>query len=137
MLEWLVFILSKGLKIDVIYCEEVLRMITSSQSLPVFLECLLVSSFTIGVILLFKKILKKHLTAQTHYNLWFLLLLALPLPLIPLQFMSFTDSLSFWNSNSSLHSQAAPSAEIPLRKSNWMEDITVSVERYDLTLLNI
>ncbi|WP_394582168.1 BlaR1 family beta-lactam sensor/signal transducer [Cytobacillus firmus] len=111
-------------------------MITSSQSLPVFLECLLVSSFTIGVILLFKKIFKKHLTAQTHYNLWFLLLLALPLPLIPLQFMSFTDSLSFWNSNSSLHSQAAPSAEIPLRKSNWMEDITVSVERYDLTFLN-
>lgn len=132
----MVFILSKGLKIDVIYCEEGLRMITSSQSLPVFLECLLVSSFTIGVILLFKKIFKKHLTAQTHYNLWFLLLLALPLPLIPLQFMSFTDSLSFWNSNSSLHSQAAPSAEIPLRKSNWMEDITVSVERYDLTFLN-
>jgi bla regulator protein blaR1 len=132
----LVFILSKGLKIDVIYCEEGLRMITSLQSLPVFLECLLVSSFTIGVILLFKKIFKNHLTAQTHYNLWFLLLLALPLPLIPLQFMSFTDSLSFWNSNSSLHSQAVPSAEIPLRKSNWMEDITVSVERYDLTFLN-
>ena len=132
----MVFILSKGLKIDVIYCEEGLRMITSSQSLPVLLECLLVSSFTIGVILLFKKIFKKHLTAQTHYNLWFLLLLALPLPLIPLQFMSFTDSLSFWNSNSSLHSQAAPSAEILLRKSNWMEDITVSVERYDLTFLN-
>ncbi|MBG9449209.1 beta-lactamase [Cytobacillus firmus] len=111
-------------------------MITSSQSLPVFLECLLVSSFTIGVILLLKKFFKKHLTAQTQYNLWFLLLLALPLPLIPLQFMPFADSLPFWNSNSSLHSQSAPSAEIPLRQKNWMEDITVSVARYDLTFLN-
>lgn len=111
-------------------------MITSSQFLSVFLECLLVSSFTIGVILLLKGLLKKHLTAQAHYNLWFLVLLALPLPLIPLQFMPFADSLSFWNSNSSLHSQTAPSAEVPLRQNNWMEDITVSVERYDLTLLN-
>ncbi|WP_264740531.1 BlaR1 family beta-lactam sensor/signal transducer [Cytobacillus firmus] len=110
-------------------------MITGSQFLSVFLECLLVSSFTIGVILLLKKLLKKHLTAQAQYNLWFLLLLALPLPLIPLQFMPFADSLSFWNSNSSLQSQTAPSAEIPLRQNNWMEDITVSVERYDLTLL--
>lgn len=111
-------------------------MITSSQSLPVFLECLLVSSLTIGVILLFKGFFKKHLTAQTHYNLWLLLLLALPLPLIPLQFMPFADSLSFWNSNSGLQSPSAPSAEIPLRQNNWMEDITVSVERYDLTFLN-
>ena len=111
-------------------------MITSSQFLSVFLECLLVSSFTIGVILLLKRLLKKHLTAQAHYNLWFLVMLALPLPLIPLQFMPFADSLSFWNSNSSLQSQTAPSAEVPLRQNNWMEDITVSVERYDLTLLN-
>ncbi|MEK3856273.1 BlaR1 family beta-lactam sensor/signal transducer [Cytobacillus sp. FSL H8-0458] len=111
-------------------------MITSSQFLSVFLECLLVSSFTIGGILLLKKLFKKHLTAQAHYNLWFLLLLALPLPLIPLQFMPFADSLSFWNSKSSLQSQTAPSPEIPLRQNNWMEDITVSVERYDLTLLN-
>lgn len=111
-------------------------MITSSQFLSIFFECLLVSSFTIGVILLLKRLLKKHLTAQAHYNLWFLVLLALPLPLIPLQFMPFADSLSFWNSNSSLQSQTAPSAEVPLRQNNWMEDITVSVERYDLTLLN-
>ncbi|MDA6082965.1 hypothetical protein OSJ97_25850, partial [Escherichia coli] len=60
-------------------------MITSSQFLSIFFECLLVSSFTIGVILLLKRLLKKHLTAQAHYNLWFLVLLALPLPLIPLQ----------------------------------------------------
>ncbi|MCS0670235.1 BlaR1 family beta-lactam sensor/signal transducer [Cytobacillus firmus] len=111
-------------------------MITSSQFLSVFLECLLVSSFTIGVILLLKRLLKKHLTAQAHYNLWFLLLLALLVPLIPIQFMPFADSLSFLNSKSSLQSQTAPSAEIPLRQNNWMEDITVSVERYDLTLLN-
>ncbi len=111
-------------------------MITSSQFLSIFLECLLVSSFTIGVILLLKRLLKKHLTAQAHYNLWFLVLLALPLPLIPLQLMPFADSLSFWNSNSTFQSQTAPSAEVPLRQNNWMEDITVSVERYDLTLLN-
>ncbi|WP_436374696.1 BlaR1 family beta-lactam sensor/signal transducer [Cytobacillus sp. BC1816] len=111
-------------------------MITSSQSLPVFLECLLVSSFTIGVILLLKNILKKHLTAQAHYNLWFLLLLALPLPLIPIQLMTFSDSFSFWNIKSSVQPQTAPAAESPLRQNNWMEDIAVSVERYDLTLLN-
>ncbi|USK50485.1 BlaR1 family beta-lactam sensor/signal transducer [Bacillus sp. CMF12] len=111
-------------------------MITSSQFLSVFLECLLVSSFTIGVILLLKNIFKKHLTAQAHYNLWFLLLLALPLPLIPIQLMPFSDSFSFWNSKSSVQSQTAPSAESPLRQNNWMEDIAVSVERYDLTLIN-
>jgi bla regulator protein blaR1 len=132
----LVFILSMELKLDIKKWEEGLRMITSSQSLAVFWECLLVSSFTIGVILLFKKFFKKHLTAQTHYNLWFLLLLALPLPFIPLQFMSFADSLSFWNNNSSVHSQTAPAADTSLRQNNWMEDLTVSVERYDLAFLS-
>lgn len=86
MLEWLGFILSMELKLDVKNCEEGMRMITSSQSLAVFLECLLVSSFTIGVVFLFKNIFRKHLTAQTHYNLWFLLLLALPSAFYPITF---------------------------------------------------
>ncbi|KON85441.1 beta-lactamase [Sporosarcina globispora] len=111
-------------------------MMTSTMFFSGFVVCLLVSSFTIGVIILVKKIFNLHLTAKGHYNLWFLLLLSLTFPFIPIQLLPVTDLMSFWDSRSPLESQTVPSAEHSLVQTNWIQDITVSVDRYDLALLN-
>lgn len=48
-----------------------------------FLLCNLVVSILLGIILLFKRISRKHITAGSQYHIWYIFVLALILPFIP------------------------------------------------------
>ncbi|GED69847.1 BlaR1 family beta-lactam sensor/signal transducer [Brevibacillus reuszeri] len=89
----------------------------------------IVSSFTIAVILLMKKLFRKHLSAKWHYNLWYLLFIALLIPFIPARFFMFDDLFSFLPFRSSQASGVfAPQAENPSRGNvDWISDFSVSV----------
>lgn len=50
-----------------------------------FLLCNLVIIILLGLILLVKKILKKHLTISSQYHLWYIFVCAAIIPFIPLK----------------------------------------------------
>lgn len=50
-----------------------------------FLICNVFISLLLGVILLCKKMLKKHITLETHYHLWYIFVFSLFLPFMPYQ----------------------------------------------------
>ncbi len=102
-----------------------------------FVVSLIVSSFTVSVILLIRKVLKKQLSAQWQYNLWFLLLIALTLPFIPNEWFELGNSFTFEINQGNEKSYADTSSGDPAsERGNWMKDFTVSVNRFDLTFLN-
>lgn len=101
---------------------------------------LLVSSITVVVLMLIKKLLSKHISAKWQYNLWFLLLITLTLPFIPKQLIDFETLFISFDSNQS-NRMSDPSINITrgsgLSDANWMQDFTVSVNRLNLDFLNI
>ncbi|SFB08160.1 bla regulator protein blaR1 [Lentibacillus halodurans] len=102
-----------------------------------FVVSFTVSSFTVGMIMLFRKLFKKQLSAKWQYNLWFLWLMALTLPLIPNHLFDFGHHFS-WDRhqhNASGHS-IAPEGNQTLNDTNWMQDFAISVNRFDMTFLN-
>lgn len=96
----------------------------------------------VSVILLVKKLCKKHLSLRIQYNLWFLLLIILALPFIPLNsdgvngiwqwLLQFGTSKSS-GGNSAINTGAAAAASTA---TNWMQDFTVSVKHETPALLN-
>lgn len=102
-----------------------------------FIICLIVSSLTITGILLVRSIFKKQLSAKGQYTIWFLLLIALILPFIPVQLLPFEISnitLEIEQGDGTL-----PSFKIKeeVQNSNWKQDYSVSVNRANLEYLNI
>ncbi|MEK3889405.1 BlaR1 family beta-lactam sensor/signal transducer [Bacillus sp. FSL K6-3431] len=102
--------------------------------------CFMVSSITIVIIMLIKKLFSRHISEKWQYNLWFLLLAALTLPFIPKQlfhfenlFLSFDINQNNGIINSSIHNVESSR----LSNGNWMQDFTVSVNRLNLDFLNI
>ncbi|MEK4031334.1 BlaR1 family beta-lactam sensor/signal transducer [Pseudobacillus sp. FSL P4-0506] len=99
----------------------------------------IVSSMTIVVILLIRKLFSDQLSAKWQYNLWFLLLIALTLPFIPKQWIHFENHFNLFNIN---HGNRVGNASIhategsALSNTNWIEDFTVSVNHLNLTFLN-
>lgn len=96
-----------------------------------FLTCLIVSSFSIAVILLTKKIFQRNLSARWHYNIWYLLFVALLIPFIPKPLLSFgsafpLDALHSGNWLGGLEAIAESPAQ---EKANWLNDFAVSVDR--------
>ncbi|UOR10249.1 BlaR1 family beta-lactam sensor/signal transducer [Halobacillus amylolyticus] len=100
----------------------------------------IVSSITIVMIMLMKKLCSKHLSAKWQYNLWFLLLIALTLPFLPKQWIRFENFYISFDGNHS-NSTSNPSVNTGegsgLSSENWMQDFTVSVNRLNLDFLNI
>ncbi len=97
----------------------------------------MVSSLTITGIMLGRRIFQKQLSAKGQYHLWFLLLIALILPFIPVQLLPFEYSYIALDVNQS--NGISPSFMITeeVQNSNWMQDYSISVNRSNLEYLNI
>lgn len=101
------------------------------MSFTQFITCLIVSTFSVTVILLTKKIFQRNLSVRWHYNIWYLLFVALLIPFIPKQLLSFGNAfpLSTFHSDSWL-SPLEAIAESPAQgDANWLNDFAVSVDR--------
>lgn len=102
-----------------------------------FIICLIVSSLTITGILLVRSIFKKQLSSKGQYYLWFLLLIALILPFIPVQLLpiEFPNIVLEVDQGDG----TIPSFKITeeVQNSNWKQDYSVSVNRANLEYLNI
>jgi bla regulator protein BlaR1 len=96
-----------------------------------FVTSFIVSIVSAAGIMLIKAIFRKQLTAQWHYNIWFLLLVALTIPLIPSHF--FHLGTFFTGFDGSLHNEIGVSATGPGNQepgnANWLQDFTISVNR--------
>ncbi|MCT1902366.1 BlaR1 family beta-lactam sensor/signal transducer [Oceanobacillus sojae] len=100
----------------------------------------IISSITIGLIFLIKKLFPKQLSAKWQYNLWYLLLFALIIPFIPGRFIpagnlfhTFTGSSSADGNSAAINSAASGSGGT---NSNWMQDFSVTVTQTNTELLN-
>lgn len=84
-----------------------------------------------------RRIFQKQLSAKGQYHLWFLLLIALILPFIPVQLLPFEYSYIALDVNQS--NGISPSFMITeeVQNSNWMQDYSISVNRSNLEYLNI
>jgi bla regulator protein BlaR1 len=100
----------------------------------------IVSSITIVVILLIRRLFSEQLSAKWQYNLWFLLLIALMLPFIPKQLIHFDNHFHFFTINQSnrVSNSSINTTEVSrLDNTNWMQDFTVSVHHFNLDFLNV
>ncbi len=103
-----------------------------------FVISFILSTFTIAVIMLIKKIFQKQLSAKWHYNLWFLLLFALAIPFLPQNLITFDShfiSLDSIQGNATNHGTDLGEAEA--ESGNWMNDFSVSVNRSSPDFLNV
>ncbi len=103
-----------------------------------FITSFIVSSISIGGILLIRKLCANQLSAKWQYNLWFLLFIALTLPLIPQQLIPFEKYAHFFNVNPIDKADNAASnfmEESELSGTNWMEDFTISVNHLKVDFL--
>jgi bla regulator protein BlaR1 len=104
-----------------------------------FIIGLLVSSFSVAVILLIRKWFGRQLTAKWYYHLWMFLFMALALPFIPTDLYNFSTLFS----GGDTYQTNAPSSNMNITGTDMMQglhliqDFSVSVNRPDLSLLNI
>ncbi|MGG0670816.1 BlaR1 family beta-lactam sensor/signal transducer [Lederbergia citrisecunda] len=101
---------------------------------------IIVSTITIAVILLIRRLFSKQLSAKWQYNLWFLLLIALTLPFIPKQWIHFKNPfLIFYinQSNKGGDSSIGTTEGFKLSNVNWMQDFTMPVNHLNLKFLNV
>jgi bla regulator protein BlaR1 len=104
-----------------------------------FIIGLLVSSFSVTVILLIRKWFGRQLTANWYYHLWMFLFMALALPFIPTDLYNFSSLFS----SGDTYQTNAPSSNMEITGTDMMQglhliqDFSVSVNRADLSLLNM
>ncbi|MGR6341633.1 BlaR1 family beta-lactam sensor/signal transducer [Priestia megaterium] len=103
-----------------------------------FLISFIVSSFTVIVIMLIKKMFKKQLSAKWQYNLWFLLLIALTLPFMPNGIFNFGNMFNLLGPNTSSRTGSFNNHvdNANIQNENWMRDFTISVNNTDFKFLN-
>jgi bla regulator protein BlaR1 len=106
--------------------------------LTLFVISFIVSSFTIAVIIMIKKVFQRQLSAKWHYYLWFLLLIALTLPFISGYLFNFVKYFHLMDVNQSnrISTSTIANGNQRFENNNWMQDFTVSVNRPSLDFLN-
>src|SRR5699024_10797040 len=97
---------------------------------------LLLSSFTVVIIMLIRKIFSNQLSPKWKYNLWFLLLFALLLPFLPIQLLSFWGTFTWNESQNHIQPSSSTTKNAGSKNSSWIHDFSVSVDRIDWTLWN-
>ncbi|WP_309119716.1 BlaR1 family beta-lactam sensor/signal transducer [Paenibacillus sp.] len=97
-----------------------------------------VSSITVAGILLLKRIFRRQLTALWHYKLWFLLPIALTLPMLPLDMLRLGIEWSLPKAARSAGTGASIAGPVgpPAGDGNWLQDFTVSVGRTSSAFLD-
>lgn len=87
-----------------------------------------------GFLFIFRKLLKKTLTARTNYHLWFLFLGLLAAPFLPLRSVSLLPVFSWLPDQGSSAFQAVASetagSSVSSEAAGWMNDFTLSVSRH-------
>jgi bla regulator protein BlaR1 len=100
----------------------------------------LLSTFVLSIlgifILLFKRILKKHISIQWQYNIWFLFLIMLAIPFIPSQLSNclnmnnlLFDKVNLSHNNIKNLFTFNHTTSNVIQNSNWLQDFTMSVNR--------
>ncbi|WP_199615137.1 BlaR1 family beta-lactam sensor/signal transducer [Paenibacillus alkalitolerans] len=96
-----------------------------------FVTSLIVSFVSAAGIMLIKAIFRKQLTAKWHYNIWFLLLIALTIPLLPSHLFHFGTFFAGFDGSLNHEigvSATAPGNQVP-ENDDWLQDFTISVNR--------
>ncbi|MED1797510.1 BlaR1 family beta-lactam sensor/signal transducer [Brevibacillus porteri] len=92
---------------------------------------LIVSSCTIALIFLIRKVFRSQMSARWQYNLWFLLLVALTPVFIPNYFFDFGNVfVSGMNQRNEAGSSLLAAKAPVFENANWVQDLTLSVNRY-------
>ncbi|ATF11761.1 BlaR1 family beta-lactam sensor/signal transducer [Brevibacillus brevis X23] len=92
---------------------------------------LIVSSCTIALIFLIRKVFRSQMSARWQYNLWFLLLVALTPVFIPNYFFDFGNVfVSGMNQRNEAGSSMLAAKAPVFENANWVQDLTLSVNRY-------
>ncbi|MFS0918165.1 BlaR1 family beta-lactam sensor/signal transducer [Brevibacillus sp. 179-C 1.1 NHS] len=92
---------------------------------------LIVSSCTIALIFLIRKLFRSQLSARWQYNLWFLLLVALTPVFIPNYFFDFGNLFVSGMIQREEAGTSTLAAQAPVfANANWVQDLTLSVSRY-------
>ncbi|WP_174612951.1 BlaR1 family beta-lactam sensor/signal transducer [Virgibacillus ihumii] len=95
------------------------------------------SSIMVIAIMLIQKFFKKQLSPKWKYNLWFLLLVTLTIPFIPIHLLDVGSNFT-WSIEQP--SNPAPANNVTgntgSENGSWMHDFSASVNRMDLTFLN-
>lgn len=95
----------------------------------------------VSIILMVKKLCKKHLSLRVQYNLWFLLLIILALPFIPIKSSGLNG---IWQWFMQLGASRSPAGNTAIdtgtvasaTAANWMQDFTVTVNHETPALVN-
>lgn len=100
-----------------------------------FFICNIFIVFMIGIIFIARQIFKKYLSSRMQYHLWFIMLVLLTVPFLPIHLIGFTPIFS-WLKNLTISSannvttslQGTPTI-IPTRSTDWINDFSMSVSR--------
>ncbi len=114
-------------------------METKSMFVTTLLTGFIISSITVGFILLIKKLFQSQLSAKWQYNLWYLLLAALVIPFIPAHFLPAGNLFHSFTGPSSEGSTASINTAAPESggtNTNWMQDFSVTVTQTNTDLFN-
>lgn len=96
-----------------------------------------VSTITITVILICRKLFSKQLSAKWQYNLWFFLFIALTLPFIPKQLFHIENQFHFHQSNKSGDASMSTATGNHSISANDMQDFIIPVNHLNLKFLNV
>ncbi|MXQ54207.1 BlaR1 family beta-lactam sensor/signal transducer [Shimazuella alba] len=104
---------------------------------PYFVVSFMMSSLTVAIIMLIRKVFQKQLSAKWKYNLWFFLFITLTIPFLPNQLFDFGDFFT-WDihQNNGLSLSNTSTQDHAFNDQNWMQNFALSVNRFDMTLLN-
>jgi bla regulator protein BlaR1 len=97
----------------------------------------MISSFTVAIIMLIRKVFQKQLSAKWKYNLWFLLFITLTIPFLPNHLFDFGNFFT-WDihQNNGLSTSNSTTQDHAFKNPNWMQNFALSVNRFDMTFLN-
>lgn len=105
-----------------------------------------ISSIAISIliisILFVKRYLKKHISLRIQYNIWFLLLVMLAIPFLPIKLPGLGQLYSWFTNLGTTAVQNAGSTAsanvsgTPVLANNWMQDFTLSVNQDTSSFLN-
>lgn len=101
-----------------------------------FVIGLLVSSFSVTVILLIRMWFRRQLTAKWTYHLWMLLFFALALPFIPASLYNFSSLFSSGETYQT-NTPGSNTGKNGTQSLHLLQDFSESVNRPDLSFLNM
>ncbi|WP_096187324.1 BlaR1 family beta-lactam sensor/signal transducer [Evansella halocellulosilytica] len=107
------------------------------MTLPHMLTSFVLSTVTIIVILLVRKIFHNQLSAKWRYHLWFLLIFVLTLPFIPVNLITVPNFFHFDQHESQIFSSAQNSLNLAVQNEHWMSDFGTEVNRFDDTFIHL